>query len=120
LYGLGTSHQPMDFQAMIDSQDFINDTWPMNASYEQVIHQAATFTPLTTQGFHGMQMQTLSHLNPHVPATPQPYSALSPQMALGGEPNFYGGGNATTSQPEEGPPQLPRHDDQRPNLDLEL
>jgi len=52
------------------------------------MHQAATFTPLTTQGFPEMQMQTLSQLNPHVPAPPQPNSALSPQRALG---------NATTS-----------------------
>ncbi|KAK7333093.1 hypothetical protein VNO80_29855 [Phaseolus coccineus] len=78
LYGLGTSHQPMDFQAMIDSQDFINDTWPMNASYEEVMHQAATFTPVTTQGFPEMQMQTVSQLNPHVLDPPQPNSASSP------------------------------------------
>jgi len=78
LYGLGTSYPPMDFQAMLDSQDFINDSWPMNASFEQVMHQAATFTPLTTQGFPEMQMQAINQQNPHVPAPPQPNSTSSP------------------------------------------
>ncbi|KAK8468657.1 hypothetical protein PHAVU_006G081500 [Phaseolus vulgaris] len=73
-----TSYPPMDFQAMLDSQDFINDSWPMNASFEQVMHQAATFTPLTTQGFPEMQMQAINQQNPHVPAPPQPNSTSSP------------------------------------------
>ncbi|KAG2395040.1 uncharacterized protein HKW66_Vig0075840 [Vigna angularis] len=121
LYGFDTSHQPMSFQAMMDPQNFIDDTWPMNASFEEVMHQAATFTPPSTQGFADMQMQALSQMNTQIPAPPQQQNAVSPpHMALGGGINFCGGGSATTGQPEEAPPQLPWYDDQLPNLDLEL
>lgn len=121
LYGLGTSHQPMSFQAMMDPENFINDTWPMNASFEEVMHQAVAFTPPSTQGFPDMQMQALSQLNPQIPAPLQQQNSVSPPyMALGGGINFCGGGSATTGQPEEAPPQLPWYDDQLPNLDLEL
>jgi len=121
LYGLGTSHQAMDFQAMMESEDFINDTWPMNASFEQVMNQAAALPPPTTQGFPDLQMQALSQVNPLVPAPPQqPTSISSPQMALGDGINFCGGGTAPTGQPEETPPDVPWYDDQLPKLDLEL
>ncbi|QCD77936.1 hypothetical protein DEO72_LG1g1564 [Vigna unguiculata] len=121
LYDLGTLHQPMGFQAMMDPENFIDDIWPMDASYEEVMHQAATFTPPSTQGFPDMQMQALNEMNAQVPAPPQQQnSAPPPHMALGGGINFCGGGNATTGQPEEAPPQLSWYQDQLPNLDLEL
>ncbi|CAJ1960645.1 unnamed protein product [Sphenostylis stenocarpa] len=78
LHGLGTPSQQISFQALLNSPDFNNSNYTMQANLGQVTHQAAPYTPLATQGFPNMQMQLKQESIPL--QIPNPLSSSSLQQ----------------------------------------
>ncbi|KAK7305572.1 hypothetical protein VNO77_43478 [Canavalia gladiata] len=123
LYDLDTPYQPGDFQAMLGSPDFNNNTFPIQASHAQVLHQASPYAPPVSCSSNDMEMQIIRELTHHGSAPLQePKSSSSLGMAIGGggAMNYYGSGGALVGQPEQANPQLLWDNDQQPNLALQL